>query len=321
MPTSPDCILCLSRQSLDAARFVSDDPKIHEQVLRRSLEISLERGFIDTPPLLGQEIHREIRRLTGNPDPYAAVKKEFNTLIFSQIDHFREIIRSAENPLEAAVRVAVGGNTIDFALGPHLSAETVNDAMQKAMGQPINGDLQQFFDVVATAKNILYLLDNSGEIVCDRLLIEELLRKESPPTITAVVRGFPVINDATREDAKFVGLTDLVEVIDNGNDGLGTILELCGPTFHEHLAHADLVISKGLANYETLIEYGPEKYSKTTAYLFKAKCAFIAKFSGTSLGDLVVQVRSGEWGLESGEYPTINSSQQTPLHSPLPTLH
>ncbi|MCL2305447.1 MAG: ARMT1-like domain-containing protein [Planctomycetaceae bacterium] len=291
MPTSPDCIICLSRQSLDAARFVSDDPKIHEQVLRRSLEIALERGFIDTPPLLGQEIHREIRRLTGNPDPYAAVKKEYNTLIFSQIDHFREIIRNAENPLDAAARVAIGGNTIDFALGPHLTAEIVNDALQKAMHQPINGDLQPFFDVVSNAKNILYLLDNSGEIVCDRLLIEEILR-QFRPKITAVVRGFPVINDATREDAQFVGLTELVEVIDNGNDGLGTILELCGPTFHEHLAQADLVIAKGLANYETLIEYSPEQFPKTAAYLFKAKCSFIAKFSGTSLGDLVVQVKN-----------------------------
>ena len=289
MPTSPDCIICLSRQSLDAARFASDDPKIHEQVLRRSLELALERGFIDTPPLLGQEIHREIRRLTGNPDPYAAVKKEFNALIYSQMGHFREIIRSAENPLEAAVRVAIGGNTIDFALGAHLTAEIVNNAMRKAMTQSINGDLSRFFDVVSNAKNILYLLDNSGEIVCDRLLIEELLCQFSPK-ITAVVRGAPVINDVTREDAESIGLTNLVEVIDNGNDGLGTILELCSPTFHEHLAQADLVIAKGLANYETLIEYEPEKYSKTTAYLFKAKCAFIARFSGTSLGDLVVQL-------------------------------
>jgi len=290
MPTSSDCLICLCRQSLDAARFASKDPKVHDQVLRRSLELALERGFTDTPPLLGQEIHREIRRLTGNPDPYADVKKEFNTLIFSQIDHFRAIIRGAENPLEAATRVAIGGNTIDFALGAHLTADFVNEAMQKAMGQPINGDLVQFFDVVSKAKNILCLLDNSGEIVCDRLLIEELLRREPPPKITAVVRGFPVINDATREDAEFVGLTNLVEVIGNGNDGLGTILEICGPTFHEHLAQADLVIAKGLANYETLIEYGPEQLSKTTAYLFKAKCSFIAQFSGTSLGDLVVQV-------------------------------
>ena len=291
MPTSSDCLICLCRQSLDAARFASKDPKIHDQVLRRSLELALERGFVDTPPLLGQEIHREIRRLTGNPDPYSAVKKEFNTLIFSQIEHFRKIIRDAANPLEAAVRVAIGGNTIDFALGAHLTPEMVNDAMQKSMSQPINGDLAQFFEVVSQAKNILYLLDNSGEIVCDRLLIEELLRREPALQITAVVRGFPVINDATWEDAEFVGLTNLVKVIDNGNDGLGTILELCGPTFHEHLAQADLVIAKGLANYETLIEYGPEKFPKAVAYLFKAKCSFIAQFSGTALGDLVVQVK------------------------------
>ena len=297
MPASPDCILCLCRQSLDAARFASDDPEIHEQVLRRSLELALTRGFTDTPPLLGQEIHREIRRLTGNPDPYANVKRKFNDLMLSQIDSLRQRIRAAADPLEAAVRVAIGGNTIDFALGPHLSTDFVNNAMQKAMEQPINGELQAFFDVVANAKNILYLLDNSGEIVCDLLLIEETLRQaelsgKSVPKLTAVVRGVPVINDATMEDAESVGLTKLVPVIDNGNDGLGTVLELCGPTFHESLDQADLVIAKGLANFETLVEYGPDQLSKTVAFLFKAKCAFIAKFSGTALGDLVVQVRN-----------------------------
>ncbi len=297
MPASPDCVLSLCRQSLDAARFATSDPAIHEKVLRRSLQLALERGFTDNPPLLGQEIHREIRRLTDNPDPYRAVKKEFNELMLSQIDRLRETIRSAANPLEAAVRVAIGGNTIDFALGAHLDAGFVNDAMQKAMNQPINGELQRFFDVVAGAKNILYLLDTSGEIVCDRLLIEEILRQgelsgNGKPKITAVVRGLPVINDATREDAQSVGLTEVVDVIDNGNDGLGTILELCGAEFHDRLRQADLVLSKGLANYETLVEYGPDKLPQTVAYLFKAKCAFIARFSGTKLGDLVVQVRS-----------------------------
>ncbi|MGL6195120.1 MAG: damage-control phosphatase ARMT1 family protein [Thermoguttaceae bacterium] len=289
MPASPDCILCLSRQSLDAARFASDDPKIHEQVLRRSLELSLERGFTENPPLLGQEIHREIRRLTGNPDPYAAVKREFNELMLSQADVFRQMISSAANPFDAAVRLAIAGNTIDFALGANLTGEMVDAAIERAMEQPINGSTDRLVEVVSQAKNILYLLDNSGEIVCDMLLMEEIKRQFNPQ-ITAVVRGMPVINDATKEDAEFIGLPKLVKVIDNGNDGLGTILNLCGTEFHEHLAAADLVIAKGLANFETLIEYNAEELPKRVAYLFKAKCPFIAKFSGTKLGDSVVRV-------------------------------
>ncbi len=291
MPVSPDCILCLCRQSLDAARFASSDPRLHEQVLRRSLELALERGFADIPPLLGQEIHREIRRITGNADPYLAVKRQFNDVMFSRIEELRAMIRRFANPLEGAVRLAIAGNTIDFALGTSLTTEIVDAAIQKAMHQPINGDLEALFRAVSEAKNVLYIADNSGEIVCDRLLVEEILREFSP-RLTVAVRGVPVINDATREDAERIGLTTLVPVIDNGNDGLGTILEQCSDEFLKAFREADLVIAKGLANFETLIEYGPDRITQNVAYLFKAKCPFIARFSGTELGDLVVRIEN-----------------------------
>ncbi len=291
MPVSPDCILCLCRQSLDAARFASSDPRLHEQVLRRSLELALERGFADIPPLLGQEIHREIRRITGNADPYLAVKRQFNDVMFSRIEELRAMIRRFANPLEGAVRLAIAGNTIDFALGTSLTAEIVDAAIQKAMHQPINGDLEALFRTISEAKNILYIADNSGEIVCDQLLVEEILREFSP-RLTVAVRGVPVINDATREDAVRIGLTEIVPVIDNGNDGLGTILEQCSDEFLKSFREADLVIAKGLANFETLIEYGPDRITQNVAYLFKAKCPFIARFSGTELGDLVVRIEN-----------------------------
>ena len=289
MPVSPDCILCLCRQSLDAARFVSDDPMIHEKVLRRSLQLALDRGFLDTPPLLGQEIHRDIRELTQNSDPYQSVKKLFNDLVYSQINTLKSRILTSPNPIEAALRIAIGGNAIDFALGAtNLTPEFALTAIDKALAQPITGNAEKFLEILPKAKKILYLLDNCGEIVCDRLFIEEIKRQYSSE-ITAVVRGFPVINDATILDAQDVGLTDVCSVITNGNDGLGTILEKCSEEFHERLKEADLVIAKGLANYETLIEYGPDKFPNTVAYLFKSKCAFIAKLSSSTLGDLVVQ--------------------------------
>lgn len=289
MPVSPDCILCLCRQSLEAARYATEDPAIHEKVLRRSLELALERGFTEIPPFLAQDIQREIRQLTGNPDPYSVEKKRFNDLLLSQYDQLRDMVRSSQNPLETAVRIAIGGNSIDFALGTNLNAEIVNNALQAALTQPLKGDLELFTKYVSGAKNILYITDNCGEVVCDRLLMEEILR-QFQTRITAVVRGAPVINDATLEDAKSIGLTELVPVIDNGNDGVGTILELCSEEFHAHLRDSDFVIAKGLANYETLVEYGPDKLSKPIAYLFKAKCAFIAQYTQTQLGDHVVMV-------------------------------
>jgi len=125
------------------------------------------------------------------------------------------------------------------------------------------------------------------------LLIEQILPKKK---IIAAVRGFPVLNDALRADAEEVGLTQIVPVIDNGNDGMGTVLEQCSPEFMSRLEEADLVISKGLGNYETLVTYDATMLPKKVAFLFKAKCSFIAQFSGTTLGDCVVRIHTAADG-------------------------
>jgi len=275
------------RQSLEAARFASPDAELHETVVKRVMELVMERGFQVPPPLIGQEIHRMIRELTNNPDPYAQVKREFNDLMLSRMEALRNRIHASSHPFETAVRIVIAGNTIDCALRASIRPEMVDEAVEAALCEPINGNLAELEEVVRRSENIIYLIDNCGEIVCDRLLIELLM----PKKITAVVRGTPVINDATLEDAKYVGLTDVVPVISNGNDGLGTILEQCSEEFMEHFRAADLVISKGLGNFETLICYGSEVITQTIAFLFKAKCAFIAGFSGTQLGDAVVRIQ------------------------------
>jgi uncharacterized protein with ATP-grasp and redox domains len=129
------------------------------------------------------------------------------------------------------------------------------------------------------AQNILYLVDNAGEIAFDRLLIEQLPTEK----ITVVVKGKPVINDATMEDAEFVGLTDIVEVIDNGSDAPGTILETCSQNFRDRFEEADLVIAKGQGNYETLSDL-----DKNIFFILKAKCPVIARDIGCEIGDMIL---------------------------------
>ena len=298
MPSSIDCSLCLMRQSLEAARFATPDTEIHEKVIREVMNLVLEMGFETSPPVIGQQIHRTIRALTKNPDPYLAVKQEFNALMLSRIDHFRDLIATSSDPFDTAVRLAIAGNSIDFAIRANLEAKDIDTAIDQALTQPINGDVNKLRRTIEKANKILYLVDNAGEIVCDRLLIEQLLPKNSvsgrfglDSAIVACVRGLPVINDAMLDDAKQVGLTEVVPVITNGNDGLGTMLEQCSQEFMNVFNESDLIISKGLGNYETLICYDQAQLPQTVAFLFKAKCSFIAQFSGTKLGDCVVRIQ------------------------------
>jgi len=140
--------------------------------------------------------------------------------------------------------------------------------------------LNEFRDYVQQAQKILYITDNAGEIVFDKLLIEQLPLEK----VTVAVRGKPIINDATIEDAKFVGLTEMVEVIDNGSDAPGTILKTCSENFKEQFNSADLIIAKGQGNYETLSES-----DKNIFFILKVKCPVIARNIGCQIGEMILK--------------------------------
>lgn len=179
--------------------------------------------------------------------------------------------------------MAIAGNVIDFGCRSHLGDDEVRQAIEDAMDPHApgfnNGEVDDLRRAIEHAGDILYLTDNAGEIIFDRLLIEEM------PTdrITLVVRGGPAINDATLEDAEVAGLSSLVKVVDNGSDVPGTILDSCSPFFRSRFEQCDLVIAKGQGNYETL---GGEDLN--IFFLFKAKCPVIARDVGSEVGQMVV---------------------------------
>lgn len=288
MPAAIDCYLCLLRQSLEAARFASSDESIHRLVVLNGMERVLKKNFETPPPVIGREIHRLIKEITGNPDPYHDEKIRFDRAMLAQVDRLRERIERADDRLEMAVRLAIAGNSIDFALGVVKEAD-VDAAFDQAVTRSLNGSIDALRQTIQESETLFFLTDNAGEIVCDRLLVE-LLTKEFGKRVTVAVRGMPMINDATMEDAELVGMTKAAPVITNGNDGLGTFLEECSEEFLDHFQNDDLVIAKGLANYETLVENRTPHQPKKIAFLFKAKCPFISHFAGTQLGDLVVRI-------------------------------
>jgi uncharacterized protein with ATP-grasp and redox domains len=279
MKTALDCIPCILRQTLDAARLVSDDPAIHSNIMRDTLGMLKEIDFNQSPPAIAQIIHRSIRKQSGINDPYSQLKTKQNQLALEMIPILRDKIKASPDPLLLAARLAIAGNIIDLGVNGDLKLIDIQKAVDQALSEPFVGDAEQFRQAVNRARSILYLADNAGEIAFDSLLIEQLAAER----VTLAVRGSPVINDATIEDAKEVGLDKLVKVMNNGSDAPGTILGDCDENFQQLFHQADLIIAKGQGNFETLSEEPVNIF-----FLFKVKCLMVASLVGQPIGTQIL---------------------------------
>jgi len=275
-----DCVPCIFRQALHTVRMAVQDEAVQELVMREAVRALREMDMRRPPPVIGQRVHRIIRQMTGNPDPYREVKDTFDRLALELFPALRDRVNASASPMEAAARVAIAGNIIDCGADCELDGKRVRASVESALAEPLNGNVEEFAAAVSDADRILYLADNAGEIVFDRLLIEML----SPEKVTVAVRGAPVINDATLEDAENAGLLDLVEVIENGSDAPGTILGDCSEEFRKRFREADIVIAKGQGNYETLSETDRDIF-----FLLKVKCPVIARDINCAVGAMVLQ--------------------------------
>jgi len=276
-----DCIPCFTRQALESAKLVTDDEIIQEQVVRYVLKMLADLDMSQSPPAIGQKIHRSIRKLIDNDDPYHALKEKFNNLAVRICDDLKENIRASEDPLETAFRLAIAGNIIDLGVKTSIAESDIEKIITDCLTVDFDKfQIEDFRNSISRAERILYITDNAGEIIFDKLLIEQLPQEK----ITVAVRGKPVINDATMEDAELAGLTEIVNVVDNGSDAPGTILKDCSQSFRDVFDKADLIIAKGQGNYETLSEV-----NKNIFFILKAKCPVIAKDLGCKIGEMVLR--------------------------------
>jgi len=288
--TSLDCFPCFVRQALDAARMISTDQAVHERIVRDVLRWTSKMDLNQSPPMLGQRIHRRLRKITGVKDPYRAAKDLHNRMALDLLPELKTKIETMPDPLIMALRLAIAGNVIDMGVNGNVTESAIREAVNQALTEPFVGEERGFRKAVAEAQRILYLADNAGEIAFDRLLIEQL----SPSRVTVAVRGAPIINDATMDDARAVGLDKIVKVIDNGSDVPGTLLDDCSVEFRRCFAGADLILAKGQGNYETLSDDPGNIF-----FLFKAKCPVIAAHVGLPVGTHVL-ARSGAKVLQTG---------------------
>lgn len=217
-------------------------------------------------PVLSRELYSLFSEKSGIADPYRKIKHDSNDRLLTMYKVFRKKIDSADNPFKTAVRLAIAGNIIDYGVFDTFNLEeTIERVESSDFAIDHVRNLQQR---ISSAKTVLYLGDNAGEIVFDKLLIETFHH----PNVWYAVRGGPVINDVTREDALQVGMDEVAHVIDNGYDAPSTILERCAGPFRQLFKESDLVISKGQGNLEGLIE----ERKRDIFFLLMVKCGVIA---------------------------------------------
>ncbi len=281
-----ECIPCFMRQATEAIAMTGQSPENTEALLREISDLVASKSLGDNPPRVSQKIHRLIRERAGCDDPYRQMKTDLNRAAMEMLPELIKRIPKGMSGQEAAVRMAIGGNILDAGAKSGLQLAQALIALESSFTQTLKGGWEKFFAQAAKAKRILYLADNAGEIVFDRHLLEMLPTEK----ITVAVRGKPVINDATMEDARAVGICDIAEVISNGSDAPGTVLEDCSIQFQEAFEKSGLIIAKGQGNYETLIFS-----EKAVIFLFQAKCPVIAARTGAAVGTLMIE------GINMGE--------------------
>lgn len=275
MQTTLDCLPCFLRQALYTARIATDSAAQQQEILRQAALLVADFDLALSPPENAIRLYQMIASTAGTADPFAALKKESNRFARDLRPELRQRIRQASDPLATALKFAIAGNIIDYGAHHEFDArQTIDDCLTRPYAID---DYLQFCRALAEARKILYLADNCGEIVFDGLLLEEMGKTE----VTVAVKERPIINDALKDDAFGCGLGERYALVSNGTACPGTPLALCSDEFQELFRNADLIISKGQGNFETLSEVAAPIY-----FLLTVKCpVVVGHINETSAGD------------------------------------
>ena len=284
MLTYKECIPCFVRQIDEAAKLVTKDEKVQKEIIKEATELLNNIDFQMPPPQMAQNIYRMIEKKLGRQDPYYQIKKQSNAMALSLYPKLKKKVEESKDCLLASLEIAISGNIIDYGAKNSLDIEKEIDNLFKkdfSDEDKIVFQHEDFRRDLDKTNEILYLADNAGEVVFDRVLIEELSKTKK---IIYAVREKPIINDAFMEDALECGIDQFAEIISSGSDAPGTILNECDSRFIDIFNKARLVISKGQGNYETL----SHMESQLIYFLFKAKCPVVARNAGVDVGNIVL---------------------------------
>ncbi len=289
MRTYLECIPCFFKQALEAAILAGANKKQQKRILE-AVALSVPHFSLRlSPPEMAHNVYGAVTRITGKKDPYAKIKEKSNRLALRIYPKLKKKVASSEDRLLTAIELAIAGNIIDYGVKNSLNVKKELDKILIIENKVIKNEKRSLFNykdlrnALKKAKNVLYLADNAGEIVFDRVLMEEIKCMDRKKEIICAVKEGPVINDALRKDARISGVSKHAKIISSGLDLPGTVLSSCSKEFLKIFNKADIVISKGQGNFESLSEA-----KRSIFFLFMAKCPVVARHIGCKLGDIIL---------------------------------
>lgn len=288
MKLNPFCMCCALNKQEQKIRHYPDMEKKTEY-MKKVMALMSNTEEKDCAPSLSVDIQKLYSSFWNCPmEDFTEIKKEFNQLMLNMEVSIEDKIRKSDDPLEKALLYARIGNYIDFAALSNVDQSTVITLLDEKSSEALDEkEYKNFLHDLSSAKKLVYLTDNCGEVVLDKMAVKILKEQYPNLDITVIVRGYPVVNDATMEDAEEIGLTDLVNVIGNGSNVGGTWIPGISSESRELLYNADLIIAKGQGNFETLNDCGLNIY-----YLFLCKCdLFQRRFHAENLQGMFLNER------------------------------
>ena len=282
MESRPECVICSLKQVLATAGRITDDPLLHKKALDNAMTYLKETDLTITPAEISGDLFQLTCRELRHPDPFRREMDDFNREALKLLPELRRILDKSEDRIFQAILMAVAGNLIDLGIISEVNVEETIDSVLKT-GLKIN-DYPKLKEVLGKSKNLLYIADNAGEIVFDRLLLEEINKSYPLLKMTVAVKSGPAVNDALRCDAVAAGIDQIAEIIETGAECLGIPEKRCGVEFRDRFAAADVVIAKGHANFETIFPNGHPVF-----VLLRAKCPMVAAALGVAVHDSVLK--------------------------------
>ncbi|MGC8502648.1 damage-control phosphatase ARMT1 family protein [Desulfurella sp.] len=273
MKVKPECFVCFVSQAIRATEIISkkDDDAI--RALKNVAKVLSETEYNVAPPLISEFVYGSITKTLDHDDPYSEIKKKYNKIALNYVDDLKRYIEDSDDKLQAAINISVAGNIIDF--GSQIEKFNIKETLNKAINEGfLVNDIEDFKLKITKAKTLLFLADNAGEIVFDKLLLQTIKNLYPNLNIYIALRGKPIINDVTKNDIEGLGLEEIGTLIESTKPTPGFWPDYCDNLCKKIYKKADVIISKGQGNFETLSEFDDDR----VFFLFIIKCSVVEKY-------------------------------------------
>ncbi|MBS3793767.1 MAG: DUF89 family protein [Candidatus Thorarchaeota archaeon] len=294
MKVDLECAHCLIERAVNQAKLATDDPQKQMEVVTKVTELfGRELDENSVPSHIGTDRDLLVQEITGR-DPYVHLKEESNELALELFPTLRSLVHEqtdSDSRFRKAALIAAAANAIEFDVsGREFDLETLRELVADVESGLAIDEVSEFYKMCHEVGEVVYLMDNAGEVVLDMVLIEQI--QNIGPEVVAVVKGGPILNDATMTDAEAVGLDECADqVVDTGAPAIGVNLDRDSDDFKQLLFSAELIVAKGMGNYESMTEFDTSELCPVV-HIMRTKCWPVARHVGVDRYKNIVLIRT-----------------------------